>query len=306
MSLLAVQSLALVSSRAAPRMMAFYPVNEAKQPLPVTNALKKRSGALTVSVEYIPCNDDVACIDAGEIAGAGRRTIALDPAERLSRLSAALRGGREAGGDAAAIWTSDLQAVRAFSKEQSTAKGDFPGPCPVVFNGDSAHADTAIADGAAAVVLRAEELETAKALQGVEVIWRVESQSDIETIVADEAAPENCFLVDGPHAASLVEVLPAGAIAVAELMAMQDDDAEITVGRELAAAGCKALLLRDACVGDAEDLPYTKFAIRALTSKKSSAFAIDGHTGAVNGHFGGPSTRQASPEGGWERKKAPC
>lgn len=305
MSFIAIQSLALVLSRAAPQMMAFYPVNEAKQPLSVTNALKKRSGALTVSVEYIPCNDEVACIDVGEIQGAGRRTMVLSPSERLSRLSAALRGGREAGGDTASIWTSDLQAVAAFSKEQSTAKGDFPGPCPIVFNGDSVHADAAIADGAAAVVLRAEEIETAKSLQGVEVIWRVESRSDVETIVADDATPENCFLMDALHVASLIEVLPAGAVAVAELTAMQDDDAEIAVGRKLAATGCKALLLRDACVGDAEDLLYTKFAIGALTSKKSSAFAIDGHTGSVNGHFGGSSRTQTSPEGGWKRKRAP-
>jgi hypothetical protein len=43
--------------------------------------------------------------------------------------------------------------------------------------------------------------------------------------------------------------------------AMQADNAEIAMGRELAAAGCKAVLVQEACVGDSEDLHYTVFCI---------------------------------------------
>jgi len=48
----------------------------------------------------------------------------------------------------------------------------------------------------------------------------------------------------------------------------------------------RSLLLRRACVGDEEDLPYAKFAVGGLTSKMSSTFKIDGLTGSANGHFG--------------------
>ena len=78
-------------------------------------------------------------------------------------------------------------------------------------------------------------------------------------------------------------------------------DNEVVKGRELVAAGCKALLVRRACVGDAEDVMYSKFVVKELTSKKSSSFNIDGHTGAVNGPFGGPRASWARPEGGWRR-----
>ena len=43
--------------------------------------------------------------------------------------------------------------------------------------------------------------------------------------------------------------------------------------------------------------------IAQLTSKKSSTFAIDGHTGAVNGHFGSGGRALSSPEEGWSRMR---
>ena len=61
---------------------------------------------------------------------------------------------------------------------------------------------------------------------------------------------------------------------------MQPDDAEVTQGRALVSAGCKSLLVRNACVGDTEDVVYSKYVVKQLTSKKSATFNIDGHTGA--------------------------
>ena len=287
--------------------MAFYPVSQNKPKTPVKNSLKKKSGALTVSIEVLPSDDVEAPIDDGEIVGEGRRTVALTAEERVERLSGALRGGRE-GSLASAIFTSSVDALSTIAKEQATAKGDFPGPCPVVFNGEATEASQAIAAGAQGVVLPAREIEVGKSIveNGIEVLWQVSSAEEIAAIVADEAAPEDAFLLsadDANEAEALVAALPTGALGVAAVDAMQDEDGEIARGRELASAGCKAVLVKGACVGDAEDLPYATFAIKQLTSKRSSSFAIDGHTGSTNGHFGTMSKAGASPDGGWERVK---
>ena len=192
--------------------------------------------------------------------------------------------------------------VKNIRKEQSSAKGDFPGPCPIVFAGASNSAADAIAAGAAGVVLGSDEREMALGLEA-EIVWRVGSAEDVANVVEDELAPEDVFLFDGAQAPALLGALPTGAIGVAALEAMQPDDGEIETGRELASSHkVKAIVLRSACVGDVEDLPYAKYAVKQLTSKKSSSFAIDGHTGSVNGHFGGSRGASAArPEDGWAR-----
>ena len=53
--------------------------------------------------------------------------------------------------------------------------------------------------------------------------------------------------------------------------------------RELAVAGCKAVLMEKAVVGDSEDVPYTSFCIEGLTSKASSEFKITGVEGMCAG-----------------------
>ena len=70
-------------------------------------ALVKRTGALTVGIEYTGAD------------GANLRT-----------LSAYLREN-----DIAAIYATDVGAIASFVDEQATAKGDFPGPVPVVYSG---------------------------------------------------------------------------------------------------------------------------------------------------------------------------
>ena len=101
--------------------MAFYPVSQNKPKTPVKNSLKKKSGALTVSIEVLPSDDVEAPIDDGEIVGEGRRTVALTAEERVERLSGALRGGRE-GSLASAIFTSSVDALSTIAKEQATAR----------------------------------------------------------------------------------------------------------------------------------------------------------------------------------------
>ena len=285
--------------------MAFYPVNEAKVQTPCKKALKKNSGALTVSVEYTaPANGDaVAEVDGSgviatsQIEGLDRRVRALGAEERLALLSGKLRDA-----DVAALWTADLEAVAGFVAEQQSAKGDFPGPCPVIFNGDGALAEAAIDAGADGIVLTPAHLEKATAVDGTEIIWEVSNADEVHQIV--EAGHGSAFVMPATAAASLVDSLPPDAVSIAAIDAMQEGEAEIAQGRELAAAGCNSVVVRGACVGDVEDLAYTRVAVKGLTSKKSSSFAIDGHTGAINGHFGGGGGGKfAAPADGWARMK---
>ena len=51
-------------------------------------------------------------------------------ADAIDELSQELRKAK-----AAAIWCDDVAAVKCFATEQATAKGDFPGPLPVVYDG---------------------------------------------------------------------------------------------------------------------------------------------------------------------------
>ena len=285
--------------------LAFYPVSGAKPKNPVHAALKKKSGATTVSLAIAsPTGDSVVAsgIDSGEVEGAGRRTKELSADARLYRLSAELRGGRD-GPVASALWTRSVDVLTILVSEQATAMGDFPGPCPIVFTGDASEMDAAVSAGAAGVLLSAAELELGKSLsQEAEVIWDVSSAEEIATVVADEAAPKAAFLLPADDAPALAAQLPTGAVAIAAVEAMLPDDGEVVQARELVSAGCKSILVRGACVGDAEDLPYAKFVVKELTSKRSSTFAIDGHTGAVNGHFGGARASHASPKDGWIRR----
>ena len=71
-------------------------------------------------------------------------------ADAIDELSQELRKAK-----AAAIWCDDVDAVRCFAAEQATAKGDFPGPLPVVYTG--ADRQNAVDAGAAAVVADAGE-----------------------------------------------------------------------------------------------------------------------------------------------------
>ena len=70
-------------------------------------AFKKPTGALTVSVEY-------------------ERTDSSTYSENdLAVLSMQLRKAK-----AAAVWTASLDDLSIIGKEQRSAKGNFPGPCP--------------------------------------------------------------------------------------------------------------------------------------------------------------------------------
>jgi len=218
--------------------------------------LCKASGALSVSVE---CRE------------------ALD----VPMLSAALRKS-----GASAIWASDLDVLSQLADEQSEAEFDFPGPCPVIFNGKSPEAEAAVAAGASAVVLEPSEHVLAASLGAVDVIWRVSDEEELGQLIDADAGGTPPALLLCPPSDALLGALPADAVVVGAVEAMAEANAEVEEARRLRAAGACAVLIRGACVADDEDLPYCKWLLKELTSKQSQTFRIGGLTGAANGHFG--------------------
>ena len=105
----------------------------------------------------------------------------------------------------------------------------------------------------------------------------------------DPESQQNAFFVDADASGveDLVKAMPSGAVVVAAMSSMQHENAEVERAKELQQLGVTAVLLKGACVGDAEDLEYSAFAIDGLTKKKSSTFNMSGLTGSTNGHFGG-------------------
>ena len=211
-------------------------------------------------------------------------------AEAIDELSQELRKAK-----AAAIWCDDVDAVKCFADEQATAKGDFPGPLPVVYTG--ADRQNAVEAGAAAVVADAGE----DVGDAAPVIWRVTSDNAADAAAA--AGEGDAFLFDASCTSEVVSALPAKAVAVASVAAMQEDEAEVETGRACRDAGAAGVLLRGACVGDDEDIKYARHAVGLLRSKRSSSFAMDGFTGSTNGHFG-TSYGGADKPKAWKRQLA--
>lgn len=227
----------------------------------IQGALKKSSKTLAVGLEY---SSDKA-LTGGDI----------------ETLSMQLRKAK-----AAALWTSDLEALALFAKEQQTAAGDFPGPCPIIYNGSEENLDAAAEAGATAVVLGADSKTKIHNLQDVEIIWKVNSKDEVTSLV--ESGYETAFLIDtSENASDMIESIPTSAAIIVVLEAMQDENAELEKAKELKTAGCTSILLQKAIVGDAEDLEYANFAVDGMTKKKSSQFNMTGLTGSTNGHFGG-------------------
>ena len=133
------------------------------------------------------------------------------------------------------------------------------------------------------------------------VIWRVTADNAADAAAA--AGEGDAFLFEADATADVVAALPAKAVAVASVTAMQEDEAEVEAGRACRDAGAAGVLLQGACVGDDEDVKYARHAVGLLRSKRSSSFAMDGFTGSTNGHFG-TSYGGADKPKAWKRQLA--
>jgi hypothetical protein len=256
-------------------------------PIELALALKKPSKTLTVGIEY-----------AGDTASSGA----------FDMLSMQLRKRQ-----VSTIWTSDLVAAAEFVREQKTAIGNFPGPCPVIFNGGLEQIGAAVEVGVSAVVVKVSTAASEEQVSGildnlaekqVGVIYEIESSDNVQIILDRHGGQQTiAFLIDAnsdqlEDAVGGISGSSQDSIIIASLPAMQDDNAEIATARSLKLQGVHSIVLEKAVMGDAEDIEYATFAVNGLTQKKSSSFNMSGLTGSTNGHFGGVGSSVAKT---WKR-----
>eukprot|EP00984_Skeletonema_dohrnii_P026677 scaffold16052_cov112-Skeletonema_dohrnii-CCMP3373.AAC.1 len=239
-------------------------------------SIKKPRGA-SIGVEYSRLNNELSDGD-------------------LKILSMQLRRSAKA----AAIWSSDVESIAKLVKEQESARGDFPGPLPVIYSGSLSDADvvkTVVDGGVTAVVADyGESLDEAvtSLLSEVGIIWKVSSLDEMKEAVQSENMGNVILLSKQVLPASiddasdeLAESLSnKSVVTIAQIQSMMPANAEIQLGKDLAKLGVSSLVLEQACVGDEEDLKYTAYAIEELNKKSSSSFSMTGLTGSTNGHFG--------------------
>ncbi|EKX54586.1 hypothetical protein GUITHDRAFT_63469 [Guillardia theta CCMP2712] len=246
-------------------------------------ALKKASGALTVSVTL------------DEKVGGKKPT-------EVEILSSILRRSK-----IASLFVPQ-ELVRMFAEEQKTAKGNFPGPCPLVLRevvSDAEHIELAASNGASAVIVRAGHADASSLCEqakkkGLSVIWEVESAEEMKSC---EEKGENMLLVDEKNA-DILSGASKTSVIIGRVSAMQAQNEEVKKSRDMQSKGCCAIVLEDAVVGDGEDLPYVRWAMEAILSKASTEFKITGMTGHVNGHYGTGTFERSDKQMEWKRKQA--
>jgi len=168
---------------------------------------------------------------------------------------------------AAALVTSDLSVAKEFVKEQATAAGNFPGPCPVIYNGKDIN--EAVELGVSGVIT-----STGVKVEGnVDIIHKVSTREQVASIVCGSA-----YLVDADTdgVEEILGAIPSGSVVIASVKSMQNDNAELAT-KALKDLGVTAVLMENAIIGDNEDLEYASFAIDGFTKKRSSTFNMSGN-----------------------------
>lgn len=261
----------------SPAAINFKPTEKSLEKLNIVKmALKKPRGA-SIGLDYRP--------SFGSKSDGG-----------ISVLSMQLRQSK-----AAAIWTKDSSSVSGLAKEQSSAMGNFPGPCPVIYWGSLDDEDSndvlsnVVQGGATAIVLDYnEEVDSSlvDSMGDVGVIWKVSSldqmQKSSEKGMGDIFLLSDEFLksIDPETAKESLSSLSKSIVTIAPLASMQPQNNELATGKQYASMGISSLLFESCCVGDDEDFKYAQFAVDGISKKASSSFSMTGLTGSTNGHFG--------------------
>jgi hypothetical protein len=237
--------------------------------------------------------------------------------------------------------TSDdvMKVLQTIVEEQKTSQGNFPGPVPVIYDGSTVSDDgpeetsmIRLSDlnriGVSAVVASAAQadkimVQNEQQKQGedngtpMEIIWKVSSVADVETVLQRTNHRADAFLLDAASGTAatatttatttieslkdVAEAFPSASLRILAVDSMQPDGAEIEQAKKAKVdLGCNSIVVRDACLGDTEDLEYTQFVVSGMTSKASSEFKFSGLTGSTNGHFGGIQQNRKIK---WRRKE---
>ena len=179
--------------------------------------------------------------------------------------------------------TSDTNVAQALVKEQATAKGSFPEPCPVLFLQLDDESTAVSGTTAAAACIRKVRAHDVSLLAEERTIWLVQDKDDVQKVM--DAGQPAAFAVDvssnNENTAELLSHIPENALCVVALVdSMQADNTEISIVKELnanaPATKFTTVVLKHAIAGDAEDLEYAKFSVQGLTKKRSSTFNMSG------------------------------
>jgi len=259
----------------------------------VLKALKKNSGAVMVATEFSRAESEPR---EGEHA--------VD----FRTFSHSLRRNKAAALLVDCTHQTGLADLEAFVTEQATAKGNFPGPVPVIRSGsvtEVAHVAEAKAAGADGVMVDmtaddAPLLLAASSALGIEAVAVVANEDHVAA-----AAGAGCKLICASHAlepddaAALLNDLGAECASLALIDARLDggpdglqaifdkikeeklDESEapklkvVTRGLALREAKCNGLLLSAACsaADDKSEVGFHNFLLESLQSKKSTTFA---------------------------------
>jgi hypothetical protein len=269
---------AMVSSESTSTAEAFSAEFQRKQQL-LQEALKRPGKTLAVALEYH--HPDPAGTDSSS-----KKIKKVMTRGDLATLSMQLRKSK-----VSALVTADLMAASEFVAEQASEAGNFPGPCPVIYTGDSP--DEAAAAGVTAVVLSVAEARSAVASvedgsdKNVPIIWKVDSCDDVTWVMMEHKQEGMAFFIDADNenAASICESLPTSSVVIASMDAMMPENAELSSSRALVKTTggvVTCILLRQACIGDVEDVEYANFAVSGLHKKRSSTFNMSGLTSSAS------------------------
>jgi hypothetical protein len=248
--------------------------------LALISVLKKPSKTLGVVLEVsLPLNIEVSEAD-------------------ISLLSMQLRQAK-----VSSIATRDVIVASVMVKEQESALGSFPEPCPIIYTG----ADYQTAPpGVTAIVVDADKSVPSRydvdaSLGSVSVLRRITCVEDLK-VLGEHGQGVWVDAADPSEILTQLSSLENCELVVLAVPSMQVDNAEIHQSKIWAKDFpiINAIAVKEACVGDSEDLAYASFLVDGVTKKKSSTFNMSGITGGVNGHFGGvASTKPVT----WLRQK---
>jgi hypothetical protein len=168
-----------------------------------------------------------------------------------------------------ALWTSDLRTALECVKEQASAAGSFPGPCPVLYSGTETEA--AIQGGVSAVVCAINDEVSNNEITRIYSVDQMIDGTNLQNL------NPSIFLVDSAsvNLDHFLKQVPQGSVVIASVDSMQPNNAELGV-KALQAKGVHAILVKNAVVGDNEDLEYSSFVVDGLVKKKSSTFNMSG------------------------------
>ena len=178
------------------------------------------------------------------------------------------------------------EALLAFSDEQKSALGEFPGPVPIVRGGATSmrHVAEAAAWGCSGVLLEVDELGVEAAsklaagakLLGLETIAQCGASTD--SVAAAASCDTGIVCVTGSRDIESMcaarKAIPKEAVAVASIE-RDDENREVPASKELLSSGYSAVLVKDALLGDPQDIEYAPWLLAEAMSKKSSVIHLN-------------------------------